>query len=423
MINQDYQIVFLISKIHRSSGGLSSALDMAESAQALNYKVNLCIITEFGLYFIRYKRRSYTTIPFRKIFTIPSSLVVPKKHELVLNSIWKNFSVKLITIKIIKGIVNFLSRILFYKRYQFFQVIEKSNLIIDCIGLTEESLLKIKTKTKSPIIANHPGSPDAFMKYFLKYNNFNNNIISANDRYIKFCSMYDGLIFQSQDQVLEAMVIDSSIQSKCFVLKPSCNEDEVLTAYRLKTPFEDNRSSIVCIGSIQERKAQKIALEIFNRIKYLNPKADLHFVGGGSLSTYELELRLLTEEYGLTQRVFFHGHRNDYLRYMKHAKVLIQTSKSEGVSRVLREAMLMKTPIITFAISGTKELLNLNEALLIDPFDIIAFSKALGTCLNDSQVLKKLSDNAFKKYLSSNSKTIYKYDLLTIFDEILGVNN
>ena len=52
--------------------------------------------------------------------------------------------------------------------------------------------------------------------------------------------------------------------------------------------------------------------------------------------------------------MYTYGFRRDYLNFIAHADVLIQLSDKEGFSRVLREAMYLGVPIVTFRIEGWK---------------------------------------------------------------------
>ena len=95
-------------------------------------------------------------------------------------------------------------------------------------------------------------------------------------------------------------------------------------------------------------------------IKYLaefssksNEKVNYHIVGN-----------ILDKEYFETQimpflkfeNIYFHGFRRDYLKFIAHADILIQLSDKEGFSRVLREAMFLSVPIVTFRIEGWEDI-------------------------------------------------------------------
>ena len=129
-----------------------------------------------------------------------------------------------------------------------------------------------------------------------------------------------------------------------------------------------------------------------------------------------MELKKQIISRGLSNAVFFHGYKKDYLRYMINANILIQSSEFEGVSRVLREAMYMKLPIISFSISGTRAILKHNkDALLIEEKNTRVLGGALLKLLKDKSRAKELAESAFNRYQLKHSKRVYARN----FEQIL----
>ena len=177
------------------------------------------------------------------------------------------------------------------------------------------------------------------------------------------------------------------------------------------------------VGSILPRNAPHRSIEAFASIAADYPQSELHFVGG-CYTKYKKYISLLknqVKKLALEKRIFFHGHRSDYLRFMLHANILIQSSEAEGVSRVLREAMFIKLPIVSFSISGTRDILeNKKEALLAPEKDSIELGRMLATVIADRDVVYKLTNAAHKKYLKNHSNKVYHDNVRIEFNKILN---
>jgi len=150
------------------------------------------------------------------------------------------------------------------------------------------------------------------------------------ERYKTFCNFYDILLFQSSEQANEYLLIDPTFKDRCLVVPPSCQESKVLAASQLNSPYNRNRRIIVCVGSIQPRKAQDLAIEAFNIIHAQYSNLELHFVGDLINQTYYARLLNIIIDYGLDTKDLFHGHRTNYLQFMAHAEIVLQTSKMKG---------------------------------------------------------------------------------------------
>jgi glycosyltransferase involved in cell wall biosynthesis len=216
-------------------------------------------------------------------------------------------------------------------------------------------------------------------------------------------------LFQSKSQADECASYDSKLRDRCLVVKPSTQESALVAAKSSLNPFDEERKAIVNVGGINPRKAQHRTIEAFKHIADKIPDSDLHFVGGFVDKNYFAGLEKLAENSGIGHRIFFHGHRTDYLNFIFHAKLLVQSSEQEGVSRVLREAMFLKVPIVSYNLPGTRDLLTADkEALLVDPEDILALGAAMVRALTENNLADSLTSQAFEAYMRNNSYEVYK---------------
>jgi glycosyltransferase involved in cell wall biosynthesis len=98
-------------------------------------------------------------------------------------------------------------------------------------------------------------------------------------------------------------------------------------------------------------------------------------VGGGR---EERALRRLASELGIEDRVAFCGTRSDVRPYLAAADVFVNSSRREGVSNAIVEAMAAALPVIATSVGGNVDLVRDGETgLLVGPGDVAALAGAL----------------------------------------------
>lgn len=402
------KVVIILGKINRKSGGSASALDLIETMHSLDIDCGIAvqhyervIENKFDQFFGKTKS-SKTNLPLNIIYPIPTDFLgnTNRKRN-------KSSSSKFIYRRFRKAFSSIYERV-FDPQNKFLNDISAAHLIIDARLSSDTFLSKIRKISNAKIILNHAGSPGAYEKYWLSSSDRLGDIRDQTKKYIERCKLYDGALFQSKIHAEECIAKKAMTKESCFVIEPSSLESQVLSIQNEKSPYIAGTKNIVYIGSIKPRKAQHLSFESFSKIASKFTDYHLHFVGGGLSSEYGAKLKTLTEKSSFSGRVYFHGHRDDHLRFLKNADILIQSSKEEGVSRVFREAMLMKVPIVAFALSGTRSILDDGiNALLAKPGDTDEMADKLDTLIGDEDLKETLVNNAYTKYLNNFSSPVY----------------
>lgn len=258
-------------------------------------------------------------------------------------------------------------------------------------------------------ILNHAGSPSTFIRWW----SAENSAISRAESYKIALRQYSGVLFQAQAHALEAIALGAIAPDLAFVVRPTCNESSVSNARRATSPFRSNRRAIVYVGSLQERKDQATAIRAFAEIASAHKDVDLHLVGGGFRSDYGTELRRLAESLNISRRVIFRGHRSDSARFVAHSTIVLQTSRSEGVSRTLREAAFLGKPIVATSLSGTVELLSREGAWLCGVGEHEEIGAALEAALTSGEAHGR-ADCAQLRYRASWSWDRYAADVAAL---------
>ena len=135
---------------------------------------------------------------------------------------------------------------------------------------------------------------------------------------------------------------------------------------------------IVYAGVLIPRKGIHLLLEAFARLEH--PRARLYLVGHPENARYATELQTQARELQIAERVHFVGgvSQQTLADYLGKARVMALPSLSEGLGRVVVEAMLLGTPVIGSRVGGIPDLIHDGEnGYLIGSGDIDALTTAL----------------------------------------------
>ena len=251
-------------------------------------------------------------------------------------------------------------------------------------------------------VLNHAGAPETMMEWWLPGGSGDEQFRAYRDR----VRSYSFVLFQAFSHARDAIDSGAVSAQAAVVLHPSCDEIAMSLAVRAPSPFVEGRRAVVYVGSLQRRKDQESAIRAFHLIATRHGDVDLHLVGEGEASTYGLQMLALVESLGLNGRVRFWGHRSDHERFLAHAAVVLQTSRSEGVSRTLREGAYLGKPTVATALSGTVELFGQLGAWLCAPGSIEEISEAISDALGGRGAVER-GQAARERYLKEWSREQY----------------
>lgn len=111
--------------------------------------------------------------------------------------------------------------------------------------------------------------------------------------------------------------------------------------------------------------------------------------------------------------------RERLLRIMAHARGLLFPSLSEGFGLPIAEAMALGTPVMTSAGGATGEVAQ-NAALLVDPLDIAAMSKAIHRLDSNDALCRQLSAAGILRSGAFHARP-YACRLIKIYAGLLGL--
>jgi glycosyltransferase involved in cell wall biosynthesis len=149
---------------------------------------------------------------------------------------------------------------------------------------------------------------------------------------------------------------------------------------------------LLTVGRFETEKNPLLLVRAIAALEQERPgRIRLTWVGRGPL---EDDVRTLAEELGVAERIEFLSYvafGPDLLALYRRAHAFIHVSFSEGVPKVLLEALACSTPIVATDVGGVRIALAGGEAgLLVPPDDLDALVSATREILDDAELRRRL---------------------------------
>jgi glycosyltransferase involved in cell wall biosynthesis len=152
---------------------------------------------------------------------------------------------------------------------------------------------------------------------------------------------------------------------------------------------------LLFVGRLVKQKCCSDLIKACSNLNNRNIKWQLDIVGDGPLMD---SLQIMTKQLGTVDKINFHGHQSDVLKYMKEADLLVLPSETEGMSNTLLEAMAIGLPIICTDVGAAKNMIGKQgEKYLIKPYDISDLSNKITMFARTPSLLKGYGTYLFER--------------------------
>ncbi len=133
-------------------------------------------------------------------------------------------------------------------------------------------------------------------------------------------------------------------------------------------------------------------------------------------------LEAQARELGLTAQVRFLGERDDAPVLMQAADLLVSSSRDEGMSNSILEAMALGLPVVATAVGGSPELItDAQSGLLVPSEDEQALADAIGRMVDDPALRARLGAGARQVIETRFAPGAMVEQTLAIYRRCLGV--
>lgn len=191
---------------------------------------------------------------------------------------------------------------------------------------------------------------------------------------------------------------------RCEIFFTSLVTDDDIKQRYLSSDYKQIR--LISVGRIDKNKGIIDAIKAIVTIRKNNPTLNITYtvIGSGNKTTIN-ELNIYINNNNLQEIVLLKGaieYGPELFDYYKDSNIFILPSYSEGIPKVLLEAMSFRLPIITTGVGGIPTILSNNEsAIFVTPGNINGYADAILKVYNSSNLRNKIlsnTDKAIKLY-------------------------
>lgn len=151
---------------------------------------------------------------------------------------------------------------------------------------------------------------------------------------------------------------------------------------------------LVTVGRLEHQKGYDRLVRVVNHLVNDGFDFELWILGTGS---QEEDLKLYIQENNLESYIKLLGFHSNPYKYIVQGDLFVCSSRSEGYSTAVTEALILGLPVITTDCSGMAELLKNGECGVITKNDEEAFYQGLKKLLNDSTLLAHYRKKAIER--------------------------
>jgi glycosyltransferase involved in cell wall biosynthesis len=170
---------------------------------------------------------------------------------------------------------------------------------------------------------------------------------------------------------------------------------------------------MVFVGRLTEIKRVDLFLKIVKKVTEILPTTTAAVVGDGPLRA---ELETLARTLGIEKNVQFAGHRRNISEWLGKSKLFLLTSRSEGLSLALMEAMMCGLPAVVSNVGDLGDLVEDGvNGFLINKQVPEPFAERILELLTDEEKWKTFSRAARQTALKNETSTVSRH-----WDEILS---
>lgn len=163
-------------------------------------------------------------------------------------------------------------------------------------------------------------------------------------------------IFWVSGSAYEGYCFQKLVKKKSSVLYNIINVDALYQ--RMAQDGNTYPYDIVYLGRLTYPKNPQRLMQVLAKVVARKPDVKVAVVGQGEL---EAETKALAEELNLTNNVSFLGFQSNPTKILHDAKVMLMTSRWEGLPMCVLESLALGTPIVSTPTDGVREFIQNGE--------------------------------------------------------------
>lgn len=228
----------------------------------------------------------------------------------------------------------------------------------------------------------------------------------------KLYSKFNEIICVSNHSKDSLLKLYPEYEARTKVIYNIIDEEDVLIKSKEKIVLKKDKVILVSVGRLINAKGYDLLLNAINNLKNKKINFKLLILGSGG---QEKVLKKHIEENKLQEYVELLGFKKNPYPYMRKADIFISSSRYEGFSLVVAEAMLLNKPIIATDCTGPKEILNDGQYGILVPIEDV---KSLENAM-ESLILDKDKREVYSELSKRRKKIFNSEDVLKKIEELL----
>lgn len=184
--------------------------------------------------------------------------------------------------------------------------------------------------------------------------------------------------------------------------------------------FENNLLMIVSAGRLSEEKGYERLLKVSRKLLEEGFRFNLLIMGGGSAKA---SLQQYIDSHGLSNNIKLSGFMQNPYPYIKKADIFVCSSRTEGLSTVVSEAIILGTPVVSTLVSGAEEVLGRNgEYGIITENSENGLYEGMKYLLSNPEKISFYREKARERAAFFDTKRSVK-EVEKMFEEVLNCKN
>lgn len=287
------------------------------------------------------------------------------------------------------GSTNILKRSWWFRKHI---IAQKPDIVLSFMVMINFSVIASLIGTGVKIIAAERNDPKFFhhgkiLRYMINKSYMLNNV--------------KGILMQTEKN--RSYFTSNKLYNKTSVICNPISMPKEIVGSALKVGKKD---IIVSVGRLTKQKQQNVMINAFAKFHTKYPNYKLIIYGEGDLRT-ELEKQI--ETMNLKDSVLLPGRTDDVFNKMQSARMFVLTSRYEGMSNSLLEAMCLGLPCISTEVSGATEVINSGyNGYLVNIDDDSGVASIMEEIACNAVLAKNIGQNATRIYRNMSVNVIAK---------------
>ncbi len=160
-------------------------------------------------------------------------------------------------------------------------------------------------------------------------------------------------------------------------------DEQMRRSMREKYGYKDDDVILLNVAALEKRKGARRVLEAMARLKNKFSNLKYFILGKG---VYETELRDITAQLGLNDRVTFGGETAEHPKFYNMADIFVMLPDSEANSLAFHEAMSAALPVVASRSPGFVQTSDKNAVIFAQPDDPAEVDMALSRLIQDASL-------------------------------------